>query len=148
LSSICPINIFTTFAFSIHQQPIDFITMSDNNSMHIEQISESDSNSKGPGEEKPIIPDGIPKSGRIWKKKQIHRASAQRRQGVLKHLCKSYDERKQAKERDREIREFEKSLKEESNKKKEAERLRRDKLVFKRLENENKAAVYQEVIIF
>jgi hypothetical protein len=93
----------------------------------------------------PVIPEGTPKSGRVWKKKQVYRSSTIKRKGVLHHLAKSLEEKKLQRDREREVKRYERELKSETNSKKEAERYRRIEQQRRREANEYKTATYQEV---
>ena len=69
--------------------------------MPIRSKSTMDINAKGisravqivPGVAEPVV-QGIPKSGRSWKPIQRARSSSQLRKGPLRHMSKSFDQRK------------------------------------------------------
>lgn len=92
-----------------------------------------------------VIPEGTPKSGRVWKKKQVYRSSTIKRKGVLHHLAKTLEEKKLQRDRERGVKEYERVLQSETNHKKEAERHRRVEQQRRREANEYKTATYQEV---
>lgn len=91
------------------------------------------------------IPEGRPKSGRVWKTKQAYRTSAQTRKGVLKHLASDFEKRKQLQDKQRQVREYEKELQEQTRQKKVNERLRREEKQRRRMENEYKTVVVQQI---
>lgn len=93
------------------------------------------------------IPEGKPKSGRTWKKKQVYRTSSQNRKGVLSHLCKTYEQRKAEREKLLSLKTYEKELKEQTKQKKIERRVRREDNQKRRMANELKSAVYQQVIL-
>lgn len=93
-------------------------------------------------------PEGIPKSGRVWKKRQTFRSSTTKRQGVLKHLSSDFEKKKLLQVRTKQIKEYERELKEQTRLKKVNERLRREEKQRRRLENEYKTVVTQEVTHF
>lgn len=91
------------------------------------------------------IPDGIPKSGRIWKKKQTVRSSTIKRQGVLKHLSNSFEKKRLLEQQQKQTKEYEKELRNETKQKKIDARLRREENQKRRMENEYKSVVVQQV---
>lgn len=94
-----------------------------------------------------VIPEGRPKSGRTWKKKQVFRTSSQNRKGVLSHLCKTYEQRQMEREKLLSLKTYEKELKEQTKQKKIERRIRREDNQKRRMANELKSAVYQQVIL-
>ena len=91
------------------------------------------------------VPEGLPKSGRIWKVKQRTRASAQLRTGFLKNLTKTREEREVIRLKKVQVQQLEKEMKEEKHKKIQAEKDRREQQDKRRLENEYKSSAYQVV---
>jgi predicted ribosome quality control (RQC) complex YloA/Tae2 family protein len=92
-----------------------------------------------------IIPEGIPKSGRVWKKKQTTRTSTMKRQGVLAHLASPFEKRKLLETKSKQVKEYEKELREQTRMKKVNERIRREEKQKRRMENEYKTVVVQQV---
>lgn len=92
---------------------------------------------------KVVIPEGLNKSGRIWKIKQTARSSTQSRQGVLGHLAKTFEEKQLIRKRKQEVKQLEdeiinrKKQKIADEKEKALERKKR------RAENEQKTVTYQ-----
>jgi hypothetical protein len=94
------------------------------------------------------IPDGAPKSGRIWKKKQTVRSSTSKRQGVLKHLSSTFEKRKLLVVKEKQVKDYEKELKDQTKQKKQNERLKREENQKRRMANEYKSVVTQQVPSF
>ena len=91
------------------------------------------------------IPDGVPKSGRVWKVKQTARSSAQLKKGILSHLSKTYEEREIERQKRRNVKELEQEMIEDKKQKKLEEKLRREAQEKRRQENEYKNSITQEV---
>jgi hypothetical protein len=91
--------------------------------------------------------EGLPKSGRFWKKKQVFRSSAQCRKGVLSHLATSFEEKKEKREKIKAVKELEKEMKEEKQRQKEEAKKRREEQEKRRLANEFKTTTFQVVSI-
>lgn len=93
------------------------------------------------------IPEGRPKSGRVWKVKQKTRFSLQQRSGFLDNLNKSWEEKELIRKKKQQVLQLERDMKEEKRLKKIAERERREAQQKRRMENEYKNSVYQTVSI-
>jgi threonyl-tRNA synthetase len=91
------------------------------------------------------IPKGIAKSGRIWKVEQTTRSSTQLRKGVSAHLAKSYDEKMKERFAKSEVKQLEKDMIDAIKAKKAVEKLKREEQEKRRMANEYKTAVFQEV---
>lgn len=91
------------------------------------------------------VPDGRPKSGRVWKKKQVYRSSAQNRQGVLSHLAKTKVEKDVERQKLKALKELEREMRDATKNKKIEARLKREEQEKRRQANEFKTAVYQTV---
>lgn len=93
----------------------------------------------------PARVDGLPKSGRFWKKKQVFRSSATLRKGALSHLCQTLEERNEKKLKDKVAKDLEKEMVEATKRKKQEERQRREEQDKRRMANEFKTTSFQEV---
>ena len=91
------------------------------------------------------IPDGVPKSGRVWKVKQRTRASAQLRTGLQKNLTKTYEERLLIKHRKQEVVIIERSMKEDAKQKRADALAKRAEKKKRLMEAEFKNTSYQAV---
>ena len=91
------------------------------------------------------IPDGVPKSGRVWKVKQRTRASAQLRTGLQKNLTKTYEERLLIKNRKQEVVNIERSMKEDAKQKRADALAKRAEKKKRLMEAEFKNTSYQAV---
>lgn len=91
------------------------------------------------------VPDGVPKSGRIWKTKQTARSSSQLRKGILKNQSKTYEEREAIRLQKLKVHELEKEMKEETIQKRETEKQRRLERKKRIMEAEFKNTSYQMV---
>ena len=91
------------------------------------------------------IPDGKPKSGRIWKIKQTSRASSQLRTGIQKVLSKTYEERQVLKEQKQKVLDLERNMKSETKEKRHEETLRQQERKKRLMEAEFKNTSYQAV---
>ncbi|XP_010739256.3 coiled-coil domain-containing protein 86 [Larimichthys crocea] len=92
--------------------------------------------------QKPVIPLGKPKSGRVWKNRNKQRFSAVVRD---KSLCSSW-EKKMAAKRDKDlVKQYSSQLKEEKAKQKEEKRKRREENLKRRAENERKSEIVQVI---
>ena len=91
------------------------------------------------------IPDGKPKSGRVWKIKQKFRSSVQQRSGVLSHLNKSFEEKQAIRAKKASILQLEREMKDEKKQKLLDAKIRREEQQKRRMANEYKNSVYQEL---
>jgi len=89
------------------------------------------------------IPEGIPKSGRIWKIKQTSRSSSQFRKGISSHLCKTFEDKLIEKQRKLDVKELEKSMVAETKRKHQEVKEKREEKKKLRTENEFKNVSYQ-----
>jgi rRNA-processing protein CGR1 len=89
------------------------------------------------------IPEGRPKSGRVWKTKQKTRTSAQNRRGVVAHMAKTFEEKERLRTEKERVLSLERELKEEKRQKLVEEKARREAQQKRRMENEYKNSVYQ-----
>jgi hypothetical protein len=87
----------------------------------------------------------MPKSGRFWKTKQRTRSSTQVRQGILSHLSKSFEAKQELKTKNDSAKSLEREIKEETKRKKLAEKQRRDERKQRIMENEMKSSSYQVI---
>lgn len=90
-----------------------------------------------------VIPEGLNKSGRVWKVKQATRASSQRRQGVLSHLAKSFEEKELIRKRKAEVKHLEDEMLNEKKRKIAEEKEKAEERKKRRAENEQKTVTYQ-----
>lgn len=97
--------------------------------------------------EKLVIPDGLPKSGKVWKQKQVYRSSSQNRKGVLSNLATTFEVKQVQREKIKALKGLEREMKEETQRKKDDAKKRREEQQKRRMANELKTAVYQEVLI-
>lgn len=91
------------------------------------------------------IPDGLSKSGRVWKQKQVYRTSAQQRKGILSNLSPTFDQKQVQREKLKSLKNLENEMKEDKKRKKEEAKQRREEQQKRRLANELKTASYQQV---
>eukprot|EP01031_Cornospumella_fuschlensis_P025520 gene25520-30810_t len=89
--------------------------------------------------------EGLPKSGRFWKKKQVYRSSAQMRKGVLSHLSTTYEEKKAEKERVKNMKALEREMIEAKKQRKIDERVKREEQQKRRMANEFKTTTFQVI---
>ncbi|XP_068176984.1 coiled-coil domain-containing protein 86 [Antennarius striatus] len=92
--------------------------------------------------QKPGIPLGKPKSGRVWKNRNKQRFSALVRD---KPLCSSWEKKMESKREKELVKRFSLQLKEEKSRQKEEKRKRREENVKRRAENERKAEIVQVI---
>ncbi|RYH15263.1 hypothetical protein EON65_32025 [archaeon] len=89
--------------------------------------------------------EGLPKSGRFWKKKQVYRSSAQMRKGVLSHLSTTYEEKKAEKERLKGMKALEREMIDAKKQRKQDEKTKREEQQKRRMANEFKTTTFQVV---
>nr|XP_020457796.1 LOW QUALITY PROTEIN: coiled-coil domain-containing protein 86 [Monopterus albus] len=94
------------------------------------------------GKQSPVIPQGKPKSGRVWKDRNKQRFSALLRD---KPLCSSWEKKMEAKQEKQLVKQFSLQLKEEKARQKEEKRKRREENLKRRAENERKAEIVQVI---
>ena len=92
-----------------------------------------------------VIPDGRPKSGRVWKTKQQARFSTIKRSGMMNFLCKTREEKEVKRIAHQNMKELEKELKDEKKAKLAEEKRKREERNQRRLANEYKNSVYQVI---
>ncbi len=91
-----------------------------------------------------IIPDGIPKSGRVWKAKQTSKSSLLIRSSFCGPL-KTFEEKEQIRNKRKQMLQMERDMKADRVKKIVEEKERREQQTKRRMENEYKSSVYQMV---
>eukprot|EP01038_Epipyxis_sp_PR26KG_P008223 gene8223-11129_t len=91
------------------------------------------------------VPEGKCKSNRFWKTKQSTRSSFQLRQGISKHLAKSFEEKELIRNKNKEMKALENEMIQSKKDKKIQERLLREEKMKRRMENEYKTSVYQTI---
>ncbi|CAJ1052354.1 coiled-coil domain-containing protein 86 [Xyrichtys novacula] len=96
----------------------------------------------GLGNQKPAVPLGKPKSGRVWKDRNKQRFSAVVRD---KQLCTSWEKKMEAKREKQLVQQYSSQLKEEKARQKEEKRKRREDNLKRRAENERKAEIVQVI---
>lgn len=90
----------------------------------------------------PLIPDGVPKSGRFWKVKQTKRSSL--KLSNVKSLM-SWDAKEEVRKKKKQVQDLERGMIEERKKKIGDEKQKTVEKQQRRLQNEFKNAVYQMV---
>jgi rRNA-processing protein CGR1 len=95
--------------------------------------------------EKPLIPAGMPKSGRFWKTKQTQRFSSMKREGVLKFMSKPLEAKQAQKRRDAVAKALEAQMRDESKRVAMEKRARILENQQRRMANEFKNASYQTI---
>ncbi len=94
---------------------------------------------------KAVIIEGLPKSGRFWKVKEMERASTMKRQGIMSHMAKSFEQKQAIRAKKAETKAIEQEMIEVKKGKILAEKQRREAQTKRRMENEYKTATYQTV---
>ncbi|KAG8014748.1 Coiled-coil domain-containing protein 86 [Nibea albiflora] len=92
--------------------------------------------------QKPVIPLGKPKSGRVWKNRNKQRFSAVVRD---KSLCSSWEKKMAAKREKDLVKQYSSQLRDEKAKQKEEKRKRREENLKRRAENERKSEIVQVI---
>jgi len=92
-----------------------------------------------------VIPEGKPKSGRVWKKKQQTRFSTMQRTGMMSFLCKTREQKDAQRTAHKNMKELEREMKEEKKAKIADEKRRREEQQKRRQANEYKNSVYQVI---
>nr|XP_033776592.1 coiled-coil domain-containing protein 86 [Geotrypetes seraphini]XP_033776593.1 coiled-coil domain-containing protein 86 [Geotrypetes seraphini]XP_033776594.1 coiled-coil domain-containing protein 86 [Geotrypetes seraphini]XP_033776595.1 coiled-coil domain-containing protein 86 [Geotrypetes seraphini] len=88
------------------------------------------------------IPQGRPKSGRVWKDRNKKRFSAMVKD---RPLCTSWEQKMKVRQEKRLLKDFAKHLKDEKQREKEEKKSRREENLKRRLENERKAEIVQVI---
>ena len=91
------------------------------------------------------IPQGRPKSGRVWKTKQTKRFSSIKREGILKHMATPLLVKEAARVKKMQIRAIEAAMKDNTIQKKLEIKLKREEQQKRRMANEYKSASYQSI---
>ena len=91
-------------------------------------------------------PRGLAKSGRDWKKVQTKRFSSMKRSGILEHMAKSFEEKKDIQEKRDVAKTLEKQMADATKEKKEELKRKRIERQQRRQANEYKSSSFQMVI--
>jgi len=91
------------------------------------------------------IPEGKPKSGRVWKTKQQARFSTMTRTGMMSFLSTSHEQKQALRSAHQNMKDLEREMKEEKKNKLAEEKRRREEQQKRRMANEYKNSVYQVI---